>query len=208
MAWSAIAAAVPAVLSVAGTAAKAGGQYKGGVAQSNTDLYRAEAGRRLAQGYDMAATRAVQGGEAASDITGLKTREDVGKAKAQQGANNVDVSGPTATAVREGIRQSGRLNQLTVLSNAQLSGWGYKLKAQQERDQADIYERGAADAKAGGAAAATGSLFSAASSLPFGWLKGLGGGGGSSMSSADTFSSATSQGVSSSDYSAIFGNTG
>lgn len=207
MAWETIAAAIPSVLSVAGTAAKAGGQYKGGVAASNTDLYRAEAARRLAEGYEAAGTRAVQGGEAASDITGLQTRENVGKAKAQQGANNIDVSGPTATAVREGIRQSGRLNQMTVLSNAQLSGWGYRLKAQQERDQARIDEMGADSAKTGGAAAAAGSLFSAASSLPFGWLKGLGGGGGS-MSSADTFGSATSQGVSSSDYSAIFGNTG
>ncbi len=165
-------AAASAAASLAGTAASASGQIKGGQATASADRYKAAAARNLAQGYIGAGTRAVQGGEVSADVEGLKTRENVGRAKAQQGANNVDVGSPTAVAVREGIGQAGKLNQLTVLSNSQLQNWGYRLKAQQEMDQANLDEMGAGAATTGGALGAVGSIFSGASKLPLGWLTG------------------------------------
>lgn len=174
MAGFTTAAAVSAGLSLAGSATKAAGQYKGGQATSASDYYKAAVANNLATGYREAGTRAVQGGEVGADIAGLTTAENVGKAKAQQGANNIDIGSPTATSVRAGIDQAGRLNQLTVLSNAQLQNWGYQLKAQQEEDQGKLDMAEGSTATSAGAAGAAGSLFSAASALPFSWLSGGG----------------------------------
>ena len=167
MAW---ATALAGGLTALGGFTKAAGGYKAGQATSASDQFKAAVAQNLAQGYREAGTRAVQGGEVGADVAGLRAREDVGKAEAQQGANNVDVGGKTATAVRGGIAQAGRLNQLTTLSNAQLQNWGYQLKAQQEEEQGQLDIAEAGQATAGGAAGATGSLFSAASSLPFAWV--------------------------------------
>jgi hypothetical protein len=161
-----------AAFSVAGTAIKAGGQIKGGQSNSQANYYQAAVARRNAQAYRDAGTREVQGGQVAADVAGLKNRENVGRALAQQGANHVDVGGKTATDVRQGIATAGRLDQLTVLSNAQLKNWGYRMKADQEEAQANLYQAGGNNAGPAGISAGLGTIFQSASSLPTKWLSG------------------------------------
>ena len=176
MAWETV---VPAVLSVAGTAAKAGGQIKGGQAASQADYFKAQVANNNAAQYDQAAERTIEGGMIASDTVGLKGAQTVGKIKVQQAANNVDVNTGSAVDVRAAAAKAGKLDQDTVLSNSQLQGYGYRVKAQQERSQAAIHAAEAEDKKRGAAAGAAGSLIGGASSLPFGWLKDIGSGGSS-----------------------------
>lgn len=188
MAWE---TAVPAALTIAGTAVKAGGQLKGGQSTSQADYYRAQVARNNAVAYGAAATRAVQGGEVASDIAGLRTAATVGGIKAKQAANGIRLNSGSAVDVRAAAARAGRTDQLTTLSNAQLQGYGYRVKAAQEEAQANLDIAGARQAPLGSAAAAAGTILGSASSLPFGWLKGggeegsAGGGGGGGDASYD-----------------------
>lgn len=184
MAW---AIAVPAALSVLGTATGAAGKIKGGQATSSADLYKAQVARNNAAALDMAGTRAVEGGEVASDVEGLRTRANVGAAKAKQAASNIDVNVGSAVDVRKGIAQAGRLNQLTTLSNAQLQGWGYRVQAAREEAQAGLDTKEAAGATQGAAIGAVGGLLNSASSLPFNWL--TGGGSSEDASATQTYGS-------------------
>ena len=172
MAW---AFAIPAVLSTVGTVAKAGGQYKGGQSTASTDAYKAVIARRNADAMGQAAVRTVQGGEVNSDVAGLRTEENVGKALATQGALNIDPNGRTAANVRASIAESGRLDQLTTLSDAQLKGWGYRVKQDEDLTQAQLDTAEGAGAEAGGTGAAVGTLLSGASQLPWGSMFGGGG---------------------------------
>lgn len=169
MAW---AAAVPGVLSLAGTAAKAGGQLKGGQATSSADLFKAQIANNNAIAYGQAATRAVQGGEVASDVAGLQTAATIGRTKATQAANGINVNTGSAVDVRAGQAAAGRINQDTTLSNAQLQGYGYRVRGMQESEQAQLDTAEAAGATAGAGYGAAGTILGGASALPWGWLKG------------------------------------
>lgn len=171
MAWE---TAVPAVLSVAGTAAKAGGQIKGGQSASKADYYRAAIADRNAEQYDKAAERVVEGGMIASDAVGLKGAQTVGKIKVAQAANNVDVNTGSAVSVRAAAARAGKLDQDTVLSNSQLQGYGYRVRGASERANAALSAAEAEDKKRGSALAAAGTIIGGASALPFSWLKGIG----------------------------------
>ena len=167
MAWE---IAIPAALSIAGSATKAAGSYKGGQAQSKADLYRAQVSKNMATSYENAAERVAQGGVVQSDVEGLRTAAAVGHAKAAAAASGIDVNRGSTVDVRAAISQAGRLNQLTTLSNANLQAYGYRVKAAEATAQAGLETASAEGAKQGGAASAMGSLISGASALPFGWI--------------------------------------
>lgn len=167
MAW---AQAIPAGLTVLGAGAKAFGQLKGGSASAEAARYRAQVAENNAQMYEQAAVRAVQGGEVSSDVEGLRTAQRVGDAKASQAASGIDVNKGTAVDVRAGLAQAGRLDQLTTLNNAQLQGWGYRVKAAQERAQAKLDTMEAGSAVPGAALGAAGTLLGSASALPTKWF--------------------------------------
>lgn len=186
MAW---AEAIPIALSAVGTAANVGGKLKGGQSTNQADLYKAQVAENNAIAYDQMATRVVQGGEVASDVAGLRTAAAVGDTKAKQAANGVDVNTGSAVDVRAGVAQAGRINQMTTLSNAQLQGYGYRVKAAQERAQAQLYRSEGAGATQGAGLDAAGSIFGAASKLPFGWLNNIGGGGGGGQAPSGDYGS-------------------
>lgn len=168
---------IAAGLSAAGTAAKGVGSLKGGQASGEAAAYRAQVAENNAKMYEQSAVRAIQGGEVSSDVAGLQTQQKVGSTKVAQAANNIDVNKGSAVDVRAGIAQAGRLNQETVLNNAQLQGYGYRVRAAQERAQAGLDLKESAGAQTAGGIGAAGSLLGAASSLPFGFLNGIGGSG-------------------------------
>ena len=169
MAWADV---IPAVLSAVGSAAKAGGQYKGGVATSQADMYKAAVAQNNAVSLGNAAERTVQGGIVNSDTAGMHTEENVGKALATQGALNIDPNSRTAANVRASIAESGRLNQMTTLNDAQLKGWGYRVQQQQQQEQIPLDEASATGAQQGGAEEGAGTLLAGASQLPWGKMFG------------------------------------
>ena len=191
---AAAASVASAAAAVGGTVAKAGGQLKGGQATSQADYYRAQVARNNADAYDAAATRTVQGGEVASDTMGLRAAQNLGKVKASQAANGIDVNTGSAVDVQAGTAQAGRLDQLTTLSNAQLQGYGYRTRAAQERAQANLDSAGAAQAPEGAAAEAAGTILGGASALPSGWITKVFGGDGSGGDFTGTVAGSTAYG--------------
>lgn len=162
---------LPGALSLGGAGAKAAGQIKGGQAASKADYYRAAIADRNAELQDQAADRVVQAGMVASDATGLKSAQTVGKIKVAQAANNVDVNTGSAVDVRAAAAKTGKLDQETVLSNTQLQGYGYRVRGASERANAMLLRAEAEDKKTGGAAAGVGTIAQSASALPFGWIQ-------------------------------------
>lgn len=172
MAGFTTATAISTGLSVLGTGASVAGKLKGGSASSEAARFRAQVAENNAKMYEQMATRVVQGGEVASDVEGLRTQQKVGATKVAQAANNVDVNKGSAVDVQAGVAQAGRVNQLTTLSNAQTQGYGYRVRAAQERAQAGLDVQEGSNAQTAGLIGAGSSLLGAASSLPFSWVTG------------------------------------
>lgn len=188
MAWSEIAQAAPVALQLAGTGAKAKGQSQAGTANSALYGYQAQVARRNAEVQRQRADYAEKAGIAGADIESLRGANILGTVKARQAASGVDVNTGSNVDVRAGIAKANRFSAENVLNNALLQAWGYKNQAANEEAQAGIYDAAARGAISGSDLAAGGTLLEGASSLPFGWLKGLGGGGdtASPVSAADT----------------------
>lgn len=182
MAGFTAATGVSAALTLAGTGAKVAGQLKGGQSSSEADAYKAQVAENNAIAEEQMATRVVQGGEVSSDVAGLRTAANVGDTKSKQAANGIDVNTGSAVDVQSGVATAGRFNQLTTLSNAQLQGYGYRVKAAQDRAQAQLDRLEGAGATQGAGIGAAGSILGGASSLPLGWLNNLGGGSGGTAS--------------------------
>lgn len=183
MAWSTIATVAPMALQLGGGIAKGFGQMKGGQSSSAQMQYQAAVARNNAAALRMMADRTVQGGLVNADITSLRGAAKVGAVKAKQGASGINVNKGSAVDVRAGLAQSNKFDAETVLRNADLTAWGYRVKADQEEQQANLYSMGAGGAAAGGTRAGIGTLLETATALPWNWI---GSGGSGYDLSADT----------------------
>lgn len=187
-----------AVAGIAGSGAKAAGQIQAGQVQSqqanyqaeladyngNVAAYQAQVAQNNALTARMAGERTVQAGMAQSAIQGLQAAATVGKIKAGQAANNIDVNTGSAVQVQADAAAAGKVNAETTLSNAQLQNWGYRAtasnyeaeaglqKASQglQQSNANFYRSMAGQAQQGANIGAVGTLLDSASSLPLKWL--------------------------------------
>jgi hypothetical protein len=174
MAW---AEALPIGLQVVGGLAKAGGSLKGGQAGGAAAAYQAQVARNNAIALRQMADRTISGGLVNADVTSLRSAANVGTIKAKQGASGINVNQGSAVDVRAGAAAAGKFDAETVLRNADLQAYGYRVKANQEEAQAGLYERGGAQAESAGQIGAFGSLLGAASAVPWGSVFGGGGDG-------------------------------
>lgn len=191
-----------AIAGIAGAGTKAAGQVQAGQVQAqqanyqadiadyngNVAAYQAQVAQNNALTARMAGERTVQAGLAQSAIQGLQAAATVGKIKAGQAANNIDVNTGSAVEVRADAAAAGKVNAETTLSNAQLQNWGYRAtasnyeaeaglqKASQglQQSNANFYRSMAGQAQTGANIGAVGTLLDAASSLPLKWIGALG----------------------------------
>jgi hypothetical protein len=182
MAW---AEAIPIGLQVAGSLGKAAGSLKGGQAGSQMASYQAQVARNNAIALRQMADRTIQGGLVNADVTSLRSAANVGAIKAKQGASGLKVNKGSAVDVRAGAAAAGQFDAETVLRNADLQAYGYRVKANQEEAQAKLYEMGGSQAESAGQIGAVGSLLGAASAVPWKSVFGGGGGGGIDSEIAD-----------------------
>lgn len=174
------AAAISAGASVGGLGLQAAGKLKGGGASNAASQYQAQVARNNAIALRQMADRTVAGGLVNADVSSLRSAANVGAIKAKQGASGIQVNSGSAVDVRAGAAQAGQFDAETVLRNADLQAYGYRVKAQQEEAQAGLYEQGGAQAQSAGEIGAAGSLLGAASAVPWTWLGSVGSGGGGS----------------------------
>lgn len=150
------------LMSAAGTATQAVGQYKAGQAQvavgkaqqaaSNS---QAEISDYNAHVADLQATDAVQIGAQEEARFRTQIRTTIGAQRAGMAASNIDVGFGSAVDVQADAAYLGELDALQIRTNAARQAWGYQVQAYDYRKQADVLRKtGVAQAAAGEAAAA------------------------------------------------------
>lgn len=150
------------VLGLVGGLVGAAGTLVGGIAQYQASQYQSQVAANnalIAQQY--AATT----GEAAQQqaaISAMQEAEAGAKVKTNFAAGNVDVNTGSARNVETSQRELGVLDTATVISNAQLKEYGYKVEAAGQQAQSQLYAYQGPMQLAGGALGAGGQALGAA----------------------------------------------
>lgn len=158
-----------APLMMIGTAASgalsAVSQIKAGNASGAAGEYRAQVAENNAKTAEMNATMTSQAGETAAANSSLKTAAVIGRQKAAQGANNIDVNSGSAAQVRSATAALGRLDALTIRSNAAREAYGYKVQGSDFKAEANLDRAMGKEARTSGWLGAAGTLLSTASTV-------------------------------------------
>lgn len=162
------------LLAVAGAAISAVGTISSAEASANSAHYGAAVARNNAIVANQNSDYAIASGLQKAETEGLKGASTLGKIKAGQAANNVDVNTGSANDVQVGSREASELDSETVLNNAQLSAFGYRSQATGFEAESKLKDSEADSDITSGFLKAGGGLLGSASSLPGGWS----GGGG------------------------------
>lgn len=175
-----VAAAAP-FLALAGAGIQAGSTIAGGIASQNAANYQAEVARNNKTIAEQNAVRAEQAGMVQAEAQGRKNAARLGAVKVAQAASNIDVNRGSAVDVQAGERETGLLDSETILQNADLKAYGYRVQGQNFEAESRLEQAKADRAVPAAALSATGSILSNASSLGFkygGSTTWSGGGGG------------------------------
>ena len=129
------------------------GGYQARVASNNAVLAQADA---------QSATRA---GDFGTERQLLETGQLVGKEKATQGANNVDVNQGSAVDVRDATQNTGALDAAVIRYNAARAAYGYGLQASNYKTQSTMDMLTTGFNALGGGAKTYASYISGASAL-------------------------------------------
>lgn len=158
-----------AITAMIGAGIRAGGSILGGIAQGNAASYQAQVAANNAIIARQNAQYAEEAGMQQAMATSLQGASTLGKVKAAQAANNIDVNTGSAVRVQQSQRELNALNAATALSNAELSAYGYRAAATGYQAQAGLEQMQAEAAPIGGLIGGAGNLLSNASSIGFKW---------------------------------------
>lgn len=171
---------IGAVASIAGAGLGAAGQLKGGQSNAAAANYQAAVAKLNAQMAEQQATQVTEAGEVSATTQSLKGADTAGKIKAAEAASDIDTKTGSAVNVQAGQREASRLDSATVLNNAQVKAYGYRVMSAQDTAQGQLDTLEASGATTGAGLGAAGTILGSAKNLPLGFLNGLGGGGGGS----------------------------
>lgn len=129
-------------------------------AQAESSMYKYKAAIAL-KNRDYA----LQAGENEAMRFGLKSQQQQGAIRAQQGASGVSVNSGSAVDVQRSAADLARMDMATIRANAAREAFGYE-------SQAKMYSRAAKDTQRAGILAQMGSLVSGVSSVSSKWLEG------------------------------------
>lgn len=161
MGW---AAAIPIAMQVAGSVAGAAGKEQEASAQATSSRYQAAVAANnaaIARNNALTATRV---GEVKGTQQELKNRGQLGSIVAQQAANGIDVNTGSAKKVQDSARILGRLDTMTIRSDASKEAYGYETEAQNYDAESGLLKKQAKDSEAAGDTGAFTSILSGASS--------------------------------------------
>jgi hypothetical protein len=174
-------------LSIAGTAASAGGSLIGGMGQSKQYQAQADEARYRAQVAEnnrivaeQNARYAVQAGRTNAFAQDLQTRAALGTATAAQGASGLDVGQGSPVEVRSSIQQLGRLKTLEEIQKADLEAYGYRQKASDFGAEAGLQQYKASSAERAKSTVPLTTLATVGAGVADKWRKWQDGGSGSS----------------------------
>lgn len=165
-------APIAAAAAIGGAAISAYGSIRAGQATKAANNYKAA----VAENNRIAAERqgeyALQSGAAQAHTQALKGRAIGGRIKAGQAASGVDVNSGSAVDVQEAQREQSQLDVETVLNNADLANYGYKVKGENFRSEAGLLRAAGDEAETAGYLKGAGTMLSAVGSLGGKWTGG------------------------------------
>lgn len=126
--------------------------YQAAIADNNKQVAQRNAGLKMAEGEQEAFN------------TGMRTRQKLGAIKAGQAASGIRTDVGSAVDVQASEAEIGKLDALTVRSNAARAAYNYDVDAGNFGAQAEANRVGAKNAKASGHIAAISSLLGGAAS--------------------------------------------
>ena len=158
-------ATAAAIAGVVGAATTATSTVVGGISQQNTANYNAAVASNNATIAQSNATRAEQAGAVAAENQGRKGAAQSGALKVAQASGGVDVDTGTAVDVQAGERETNVLDTETVMQNADLKAYGYRVQGENFTAQSQLDTAEASEAVPAATLKAGGGLLSSASAL-------------------------------------------
>lgn len=143
-----------------GAAQSAQYQYQAGIAQMNETIAKQNAD------YEFKA------GEVSAQQSGMKSRAELGQAKAVQSASGLDVNSGSPADVRKSMIEVGQENQAVIRSNAARKAYGYATEAAGQEAQSNLYGMAASNSKTAAHIEALGSIIGGVSSVSTKWSAG------------------------------------
>ena len=174
--------------SVVGTAASAYGQMQAGKAQAAQLNYQAAVGKNNSILAQRAADDARLRGEEAARREASKTKQLAGRQRAVLAANGQLVDQGSALDITDDTAQIGKLDELTIRSNAEREALGYEAQGMNFQAGSNLNSMGAANASTASIGGAFGTVLTGAGSVASKWYNfkkeglfgGSSGGGGPS----------------------------
>lgn len=139
-------------------------KYQSGIAQLNQQI--------ALQNRDYA----LASGESQALQSGMRSRFQMGRIIANQGASNIDVGSGSSQDVQRSQLEIGQLDQATIRNNAARVAYGYSAEAATAGAQAGAYSAAAKNTMAAVPINVASSLISGAGSVSSKWLQGYGAG--------------------------------
>jgi hypothetical protein len=157
--------------SATGGAVKAGGDLFSGFANSAAYKYQsgvAAVNQKIAL-QNAEYSRSI--GESKAEVSGMKTRQQVGQTKAIQGASGFRAGEGSGGKVIESEQMLGAAEQDTIRSNAARAAYGHEVEALNFGAQSKLHSMASKTSKISGILGATSSFLGGASSVSDKWLQ-------------------------------------
>lgn len=128
------------MLVIGSTVLSAGGKIYEGMAKSSMYSYQsgvAEVNRRIAL-ENAKYSREV--GEVKAEVSGMKTRAQIGETTAKQGASGFNITGGSASDVREAEHTLGAFEQASIRADAAKAAYGHEVEAINFEAERNMYK--------------------------------------------------------------------
>lgn len=157
--------------SVIGTAVSAVGQLQAGKARAAQLNYQAAVGRNNAILAQRAADDARLRGEEAARREASKTKQLAGRQRAVLAANGQLVDQGSALDITDDTMQIGKLDELTIRSNAEREALGYEAQGMNFQAGSELNKMGANNAISSSQGDAFGTVLTGAGNVASKWYK-------------------------------------
>ena len=157
-------------LGILGAVTSFAGTIMGAMGQSGMASYQAQVARNNAIIAEQNAVYAIQVGETKGQQQGFKTGALLGRQKAVQAASGVDVGTGSALEARKSSAELGRLDQLTIINEAQGRASQFRAQKMQFEAEAGLKDLQASYLKTAGILGGAGTLIGGIGGISDKWM--------------------------------------
>lgn len=161
--------AIAAGTAIAGAAVSAYGSISAGAAKSKADAYQAQVAQNNSTIAQRNAQYSEEAGAAQATEKSLQGAQQLGKIKASQAANGVDVNSGSAADVQASQRQINQLDTENTMQQSVLQAYGYRQQAASYAGQSGLDQAESGQDFEAGVLSGAGGLLGSAGSIGSKW---------------------------------------